>query len=141
MIALFVLSSFLFALNSQTFYRKEVNQCRTENDAIQLFLFYYFVVTTIFAILLLFVLIVRVITFSLNANEDKGHIKMFISKMVLYGYALFSALLDYMMFMLKEKYFTFGWVYSAKVVECLLGCCLLVMFGYNRSKETMWEKK
>lgn len=111
-------------------------QCRIGNYYVRKVLEYYCIVLGSLSILLSLLLVVRVIMY-LKSDENGSFLKEFISKMFLYGIGLVIIVLSFILYLIKEKYNTFGWIVSQKIIESLT--CYVEFFA-NGFNKTLFEE-
>lgn len=130
-IAIFIIGFIVFALLGDNLFNYKLYQCRINNESIRYFLAVYCGIAGFFAFILLLVLIIRFFFIYHKESNDNLQIKEFINKMVLYGVSLFSIIINFIVYEIKEHNKIFGWLLTAKILECSLGLCFLIVFGYN----------
>ena len=131
-IIIFIFCSIIFVIFGKNLYNPDLLQCRIENKGIQIFLIAYCAVMGLIAIGLLFLLIVRVFMYYRKDTSNDYRIKHFIYKMILYGIGLLFVVLSFIFFLVKENVGSFGWIFTAKLIECALGIVELFIFSYNQ---------
>lgn len=135
---LFIVISALLIIFGDSTLNSRYLQCRIGNYYVRKVLEFYSIVLGSLSILLSLLLVVRVIMY-LKSDNNECFMKDFISKMRLYGIGLFIIILSFILYLIKEKNKTFGWIVSQKIIESLT--CYVEFFAYGFNKSLFEEIK